>query len=312
VNAVGAWVLFALGLGIALGAARPLLLASGRALSRRVAEVAGSSPATAPPTPAAAPRRRRARRGADGRASGAALALARAGVALTPGEYLGVRAGAVVVASLAGLASAGPAAAVVGAAVALAVPPWLLGRRAEARLRAMEGQLADALVLVASALHAGYGLAQAFAAAGRETAEPLGPYLLEVHRRHALGQPMEDSLADLAARLGQPDLSLVATAIAVERQVGGSLAEILDGIAATVRERIQLRQRLRAATAQNRLSATILTLLPVGVGLLLFATAPSFVSVLWTTRAGLGILAAIAVLDAAGALWIRRVSRIDV
>jgi len=246
------------------------------------------------------------------RALAQARLLERAGVPLRPAEYVGLRAGSAALGALLGWAMGGPVAAGVLVVVGLMAPAVWVRRRAQSRMRQVEGQLADALVLMASGLHAGYSLPQALASASRETPEPLGHYLAEVHRRAGVGAPIEETLAEIAARLESADLDMVATAIAVERKVGGSLAEILDSMAVTLRERMQLRMRLRAMTSQNRLSATILTLLPVGVGALLALTARSFISILWTTTPGLGILAAIVVLDTMGALWIRRVTRLDV
>lgn len=305
------WLAFVVGLVLVLVGLREHLTGGQRRLRARVAEVLGPGDDVAAMLSTAARRPRRTE-AADPRHSRAVQLLERAGLPLRVREYMAGRVGIAAVLALLGLAAASPVGLLVGGAIGAVVPGVLLGRRAEARMRLLEGQLADALVLIASALHAGYSLSQAMLAAGKESPEPLGVYLLEAQRRHALGMPLEESLADMAQRLSQSDLTLVANAIAVERQVGGSLAEILDGIAVVVRDRIQLRQRLRAATAQNRLSASILTLLPVGVGLVLVMTARSFVSVLWTTTPGLGILGAIAVLDVLGTMWIRRVSRIDV
>jgi tight adherence protein B len=316
------WLALVVGLAVAVGALRALVWAPRRALVRRLQALSapvglgmggGDGAAGGAGASAAGRRARRSRLRSHGAAgAGVALVLERAGWALTPGEFLALRAGAGAVGAAFGLAVAGAPGALVVAALGIALPALAANRRGEARMRTLEGQVADALVLMAAALNAGYGLGQALRAAARETAPPLGPYLGEALRRAELGVPLEETLLELARRLDQTDLALVGHAVAVERQVGGSLAEILDQIAATVRERIQLRQRLRAATAQNRLSATILTLLPVGVGLMLVATARSFVSVLWTTTPGLGMLGAIVVLDAIGIAWVRRVGRIDV
>ncbi len=309
-----AWGLVLAGMATAVLGARSLAVMPVRRLAGRVYQAAGRA-AAAPP--AAAPvkkgaRSRRARPAGSAAAAPAARVLEQAGSALTASEFLAVRAGLALVAGILALLAVGPLPALVVAAVGALAPVLWLRRRAESRMRAMEGQLADALVLMAAALHAGYALPQALVAASREMPAPLGPYLAEAHRRASLGVPLEDTLLGMSVRLEQGDLALVATAISVQRQVGGNLAEILDGIAETVRDRIQLRQRLRAATAQNRLSATILTLLPVALAFILIGTAGSFVSILWTTRAGLAILATIVILDAIGVSWIRKVGRIDV
>ncbi len=312
--ALAAWVLMVAGVGAAVLAARALALGPSHKLRVRVLEAAGATLPASPERAAGRRRRGQRARGRDGAGvpSATARLLEQAGTALTPDELRLARLGVALAAALLGYLVAGAVPALLVGAAAFMAPLFWLRSVAEARMRALEGQIADAMVLVSAALHAGYALPQALLAAARESPAPLGPYLTEGHRRAALGVPLEDSLAAFAQRLGQDDLALVATAIAVQRQVGGNLAEILDGIAETVRDRIQLRQRLRAATAQNRLSATILTLLPVGLALILLATAGSFVSVLWTTRAGLAILVVIVLLDVVGVTFIRRVGRIDV
>lgn len=259
--------------------------------------------------------RRRLPRDGHGRSPrdlAAAHLLEQAALPLQVREYAAFRAGAGLIVGLLGLAAAGPVGAGIGAIGGFALPHTLVKRRAQTRVAALETQVADALVLMSSALHAGYSLPQALASTARETPEPLGHLLGEVERRSGLGTPVEDVLAEVAERMGSADLGMVATAVAVERTVGGSLGGILDGMAVTIRERLQVRMRLRAMTSQNRLSASILTVLPLGVGGLLALTARSFVSILWTTMPGLGILGAILVLDTLGALWIRRVSRLDI
>lgn len=244
------------------------------------------------------------------------LALARlleqAGLPLRVREYVALRLITTIALGAIGLAVAGLVGTLVGAVAGFFLLQALVRQRARGRVDALEAQVADALVLMASALRAGYSLPQALAASARETPEPLGHLLAEAERRSGLGTPVEEVLAEVADRMGSADLAMVATAVAVERKVGGSLGEILDAMAVTIRERIQVRMRLRAMTSQNRLSATILTMLPVGVGGLLALTARAFVSVLWTTTPGLGILLAIVILDAMGAIWIRRVSQLDI
>lgn len=305
------WLMLVTGMAVALASGRAWMTADARRLRQRLAEVAGRGEVDAEVGIAslgslARPRRR------NPRWERTAQRLERAGIPLKAREYALLRLAGTVVAIALGFALGRQFGALIALAASIAVPAWLLPRRIEARMRSIEGQWADSLVLMASALHAGHSLPQAVLASAHESADPLGGYLLEMHRLSGVGVPLEQALEAMAVRLGQPDMALVAHAVAVERQVGGSLAEILDGIAAVVRDRIQLRQRLRAATAQNRLSAMILTLLPVGVGLILVATAGPFVSILWTSTTGLAVLGAIAVLDALGTMWIRRVSRIDV
>lgn len=312
-SGVVAWVVMLGGMATASAAARTLALAPGRRLRTRTLEAAGLAPAPAATGPVRKGERlRRVRRPDRTQTDRSTRRLEQAGATWTASEFLALRAGLGLALAAPTFALAGPLAALVAAAAGAVAPGFWVAQRAQSRMRAMEGQLADALVLMSAALHAGYALPQSLLAAARESPAPLGPYLLEAHRKAALGVALEDSLVATASRLEQGDLALVATAISVQRQVGGNLAEILDGIAETVRDRIQLRQRMRAATAQNRLSAMILTLLPVGLALILIGTAGSFVSILWTTRAGLGILGTIVFLDVIGVSWIRRVGRIDV
>jgi tight adherence protein B len=122
-----------------------------------------------------------------------------------------------------------------------------------------------------------------------------------------LGRPMDDALAQMAERIGSEDFTFVIHAVAIQRQVGGSLAAMFDMVAASVRDRQQFGRRLRAVTAQGRLSAYVLVALPLGLGLILSVVNRSYMAPLFTTGGGRMMLVAGAVMMGFGALILKKI-----
>jgi tight adherence protein B len=262
-----------------------------------------------PPSPAP---RRTGRRSTPPGGSGLALSLDRAGVPLTPREALVAAGGGAVLAGGIGGVAGGPEVGLLAAACAVAGAYGFLQWRISRRLQRLEDQLVDSLGLLVAALRAGHSLIQAVAEAAAQTPPPLGDLLRDLARENELGLPLEVSLERLARRSGVADVPLLTAAILVQRQVGGNLAEVLDHLAETLRERLHFRRKLRAMTAQNRLSMWFLTLLAPVVGVLMAVMDPSLTQVLWTTLLGRLLLATVAFLDLTGALVIRSLVRVEV
>jgi len=192
-------------------------------------------------------------------------------------------------------------------APAMAVP--LYRRR---RVRRFDGQLTDALQQMANALRAGLTLQQAIDQVARDAAPPLrqefGLFLKEVK----LGVPLDEALGGMAARVGSEDLQLVATSTVIARQLGGNLAEMFEGIAATIRERFRLEGRIVALTSQGRLQGAIIAALPLAVGLFLNSYRPDLIAPMFQSAYGYALVAAIVLLQSAGFLTIRRIVAVDI
>jgi tight adherence protein B len=183
-----------------------------------------------------------------------------------------------------------------------------LGRRSD-KLRE---QLPDVLTIMASSLRAGHSFLQSLDAVAKEIAPPAAAEFQRVVAEIRLGRPAEDALEALAERVGSPDFKWAVLAVNIQREVGGNLAEILDNVADTLRERAMLRRQIRVLTAEGRLSAWVLTLLPIAIGLYMGAANPDYIGVLFKEAIGWVMLGTAASLLVLGVLWMRKIVDIDV
>ena len=152
---------------------------------------------------------------------------------------------------------------------------------------AFNKQLPDTITLIANALRAGSSFLQAIELVVRETRPPISTEFARVIREVNLGLPFEQALENMVRRVRSDDLELMATAIAIQHQVGGNLAEILDSIAYTIRERIRIKGEIRTLTAQQRLSGYVVAGLPIGLAGFLFVGAPGFMDPMFDPRASI-------------------------
>jgi tight adherence protein B len=209
--------------------------------------------------------------------------IARADLKLKPSEFLGIWAGSIVgipllfvVLSLGLPALRSPLALLVGALVGFVLPRFWLSRRRGGRLRAFDKQLPDTITLIANALRAGSSFLQAIELVVRESRPPISTEFGRVIREVNLGLPFEQALENMVRRVRSDDLELMATAISIQHTVGGNLAEILDSIAYTIRERIRIKGEIRTLTAQQRLSGYVVGFLPMALAGFIFLAAPKF------------------------------------
>lgn len=191
--------------------------------------------------------------------------------------------------------------------------PWGAVRVKQNKRRAkFNGQIGDALVIMANALRSGFSFLQAMDMVRKEMPDPIakefGIALLEMN----WGSSTEAALAGLSERVKSDDLDLVITAVLIQRQVGGNLAEILDNIAHTIRERVRIKGEIQALTAQGRISGLIIGLLPMVLAVVIYTLNPGYLSLLFTTKAGLMMLAGAGLAELLGVLMIRQIIRIQV
>ena len=196
-----------------------------------------------------------------------------------------------------------------------AAPPlvatMLLRMRTAKRRKAFAEQLDGTLQLMASSLRAGLSMLQALASVAKESEEPTSSELARVVNQTRVGRPVVPALEETAVRMGNEDFRWAAQAIAINREVGGSLAEVLDGVAGTIRERSQIRRHVAALSAEGRLSAAILMLLPVGVGGFIWLSNPSYLTPFVETPIGYILIAFCVVLFIVGGVWLRKVVEIE-
>ena len=223
----------------------------------------------------------------EGRDFGANLArdIARADLRLKPSEFLAIWAVSIVglpllfiVFSVGLSALRNPLALLIAAFIGFMLPRFWLGRRKGGRLGAFNKQLPDTITLLANGLRAGSSFLQAVELVVRESRPPVSTEFSRVIREVNLGLPFEQAMENMVRRVRSDDLELMATAINIQHTVGGNLAEILDSIAYTIRERIRIKGEIRTLTAQQRLSGYVVGFLPIGLAGFLFVAAPNFMS----------------------------------
>lgn len=188
---------------------------------------------------------------------------------------------------------------------------WLLWRRGR-RLKAFGVQLPEALEMVARVLRAGQSLAFGFSVVSSEMPNPICREFGRVFEEQNLGIPVDDSLNSLCARVPNLDLRFFATAIILQRQTGGDLAEILDKIGSLIRERFQIWGQVQALTGEGRLSGVVLLALPLLLFGAVYRFNPTYVSTLFTDPMGQEMLAVAVVMQVLGALVIRKIVNIKV
>jgi tight adherence protein B len=252
--------------------------------------------------------------------------LARADVALRPSEFLAIRLavlvgiplGMVALSPFVG-AFASPLMWLIGLVTGFFLPRIWLGRRKSRRLKAFNSNLADTITLLANALRAGSSFLQGLEMVVRETQPPVSTEFDRVIREVNLGLPMDQALTNMTRRVRSDDLDLMTTAITIHHQVGGNLAEILDTIAFTIRERVRIKGEIRTLTAQGRLSGYVVGFLPIALVLALSVISPNFMAPMlqkppeaFGLPLGMIILAFGGVLMTIGFLLIRRVVDIEV
>lgn len=208
------------------------------------------------------------------------------------------------------LASAPAALAVVAALAAGALPLAYMVRKKTHRFSELEQQLPEALELISRALRAGHALPTAIKVAAEKIPNPLGGEFGIVFNEVSYGVPMPEALRSLSARMPGSDIGFFAVAIVIQRETGGNLAALLDTIAKIVRERLKLQAQVKVFSAEGRLSAWILGLLPFLVGGVLSLINRSFMQVLWADTDGIKMLGAALALMVIGIFWMRSLIRI--
>jgi tight adherence protein B len=198
------------------------------------------------------------------------------------------------------------------AAIAAVVPIVIIRRAVSKRRRVLEQQLVEMLVMVSNSLKAGFGLMQGLDQAANQLEDPIAKELKGTIRATQVGQSVEDAVQALSARVGSYDLEIVATAILVQRNVGGNLSEILDGVAHTMRERERIRGEISTLTAQQRLTGFVIAGLPPALGVVFFLLNPEYMMTLFTEQIGRYMVAGAIVLELIGAYVIKRIISIDI
>ena len=188
---------------------------------------------------------------------------------------------------------------------------WLKGKQ-EKRRKKLEEQLPDTLVFIANSLKAGFGLLQSLSMAADQLEHPVATELDQTVHETNVGSSMDDAFLALSERCNSYDLDLVVTAVLIQRSAGGNLSEILENVAATMRERVRIRGEIQTLTAQQTLTGIVIALLPVGVGGIFMVISPEYITTLFTETMGQVMLGLAIILESVGILVIKRILAIEV
>jgi len=236
--------------------------------------------------------------------------LDRAGIALRPGEFVMLSASLGVAAVAGCLVVFGPAAALLIGVGSMAMPRVALRVLMGRRRAAFADQFEGVLQMISGSLRAGYGLMQAVATVAEEASVPTCKEFSRVAVETQLGRTVEESLRSMADRMDNEDLRWVVEAIDIQYEVGGDLAEVLDNVAETIRDRDQIRRQVRALSAEGRMSAVILVLMPFALALAMSIVSPEYLGELTGTAAGRIMIGGALVMIGVGAVWIRRIVKV--
>ncbi|MBO9310278.1 MAG: type II secretion system F family protein [Chloroflexi bacterium] len=247
---------------------------------------------------------------------GARAQLARADLKLTVGEYFALHIVAVIgmaFLSLFLLFPMQPVQAIIAGGVGFFLPRLYVAHKQAQRLKKFEQQMPDMLSMWVNSLRAGYSVLQSLEAIAREMPEPTSTEIQRVVREVQLGIPMEQALDHMLERMPSAELDLCFTAVNIQREVGGNLAEILEVIGHTIRERIKLLGEIRVLTAQGRITGWLISALPIILGVLLFIINPRYMGNLFNNPGcGWPMLAVGAFMIIAGMAAVQRIVSIDI
>lgn len=198
-----------------------------------------------------------------------------------------------------------------GLALAGAAGPFVyLNLRLARRRRTLDGQLGDALALISNSLRSGYSFLQAMDVVAKEMPQPIGSEFEMVLRETRVNIPVEDALGNLVQRVGSADLDLAVTAMLIQRQVGGNMAEVMDNIATTIRDRAKLAAEVAAITATGRMSGWVVASVPAALIVLVSAINPEFMRPLFTHPIGWAALTVAVLMQLTGAFIISRITNV--
>jgi tight adherence protein B len=244
-----------------------------------------------------------------------AIHLERAGIPLRVAEYYMMRWGVAILFFFApfvfGVSLFNIGIAILLAVIGYMLPAQWVNNKKKKRTVQINSQLVDLLGMASNSLKSGYGLMQSFEFASKQLPDPLGFEIRRMLREGTLGMSAEQALMSLGQRIDSRDMDMVITAINIQRAVGGNLAEILDNVANTMRERERIRSEI-ATSPRSKLAGIVIGLLPVFMFAIFMVMNPGYMSLLFTTLAGRAILGVSIVMEALGYFTIKRIIAIEV
>ena len=243
--------------------------------------------------------------------------LAKADLKLRTSEYLGIQIGLTALLFVIAFVRFGGIPwgllnGIIFGAIGYFIPGIYVKFRQRQRLKAFNNQLGDTLLLLSNALKAGYSFAQAIDTVSKNASPPIAEEFSRCVREMNLGGSVEESLGHMVKRIESDDLDLMVTAVSIHRTVGGNLAEILDNIAFTIRERVRIKGQISTLTASARSSGQLITSLPIVLAIFMYFATPTYFKPMTENPVGWGIIAAAIIMILIGNFVMGKVTAIEV
>ncbi|NLO39030.1 MAG: secretion system protein [Ruminiclostridium sp.] len=202
--------------------------------------------------------------------------------------------------------------AVMFAFVGMNLPAFILKKRIKKRIKTINGQLGDTISILSNSLKAGHSFFQAVDSVVNEMNGPISEEFAKLLKEINLGGSTEGALENMVDRVGSDDVELMVTAVLIQRQIGGNLAEILDNISNTIRQRVKMKGEIKTLTAQGRISGIVISLLPVGLAMMMALISPDQFRVMVTEPIGIVMIGMAVVMEFIGYFFIRKIVNIEV
>ncbi|MCR3956871.1 MAG: type II secretion system F family protein [Gudongella sp.] len=192
------------------------------------------------------------------------------------------------------------------------IPDVFVNSTKKKRMKQLNSQLPESLTILSNGLRAGFSFIQAMNVAATEMESPIRDEFLRIIRDNSIGKTLDETLLDFSNRTDDEDIDMFVTALIIQRKVGGNLAEILDTIAATIRDRMRIRGEVKTLTAQSKISAIIISLLPFGIAIFLLAINPEYIMELFQSTIGIILVVLAIFFQIIGAFIMMRLADIEI
>lgn len=196
--------------------------------------------------------------------------------------------------------------------VGMNIPVFILKRRIRKRIKTINNQLGDTIAIMSNSLKAGHSFFQAVDSVANEMTGPVSEEFIKLQKEINLGGSTEGALENMVERIGSDDVELMVTAVLIQRQIGGNLAEILDNISNTIRQRVKMKGEIKTLTAQGRISGLVISLLPVALACIMAVMSPDQILLLVTEPIGIVMIVIGVVMELIGFMFIRKIVNIEV
>lgn len=191
------------------------------------------------------------------------------------------------------------------------LPSFIVKSKIKKRIKTLNDQLGDAINLISNSLKAGYSFFQAIDTVSKEMTGPISEEFTLLQKEINLGLNTEKALENMTTRVLSDDLELLVTAVMIQRQVGGNLAEVLDNISTTIRDRVRIKGEIKTLTGQGRMSGLVISLLPVVLGVVIGLINPQHMKLLFTNPLGILILVVSVIMELIGIFFISKIVKIE-